>query len=145
MTVEQNTIVGNGKSGVIVSGSTNHDTIINNIVVDNGDNSIRSFEPQGAHNLVENNLVWANGSGNIGTEARGLRLRHNITLKPQFVAPGDYRILPCSPAVGRGLRTKATLNYDISGVSRTGRLDIGAYQGLSAPCAQPRNAGRVKR
>jgi parallel beta-helix repeat protein len=145
VTVEQNTIVGNGKSGVIVSGTTNHDTMVNNIVAENGDNSIRSFEPQGAHNLVENNLVWQNGNGNIGTEARGLRLLHNIAANPDFMGVTDFRILPCSPAVGRGLRSHPTLNYDIVGVSRSPRLDIGAYQSPNAPCLTPRNVGKRHR
>ncbi len=142
VTVEQNTIVDNGKSGVMIAGSANHDTIIDNIVAGNGDNSIRSFEPQGAHNLVENNLVWGNGSGNIGTETRGLKLWHNITAVPQFVGPGDYRIAPCSPAVGRGWRIKSTLNYDFAGASRAARLDIGAYQSPVAPCLIPRAKGK---
>lgn len=128
VTVEENTIVGNGKSGVIIANDAADNVIINNIVARNSGDSVRSFALIGSSNLVENNLVWDNSGGGLGTEAAGLTLRSNIRADPRFTAANDYRPQPGSPAVGRLLWIPASLPYDIDGASRWPRPDIGAFQ-----------------
>jgi parallel beta-helix repeat protein len=128
VTVEQNTIVGNGKSGVILADNAADNTIASNIVANNVNNSIRSFNLRGTGNVVENNVVWNNGNGNIGTNSTGLTMTGNIQADPRFAGPGDYRLLAGSPAIGRALRTPVMLAYDITGAPRSPHADIGAYQ-----------------
>lgn len=126
--VEQNTIVGNGKSGVIIANGSSGNVVANNIVEGNVENSIRSFDLTGSDNLVRNNLVWNNGSQNLGNDATGLTLTGNLQADPRFVSNGDYRPRADSPAIGRALRLPGMLLYDITGAHRTKHFDIGAYQ-----------------
>ena len=128
VTIEQNTIVGNGKSGVMIAGTASNNTVVNNIVANNPDNSIRSYDLGGTSNLVENNLVWNNGSGNIGTSVNALTLVHNISANPRFVGPHNYRLRRSSPAAGHAWQTPAMVPFDITGAPRGQHPAIGAYQ-----------------
>ena len=101
VSVSWNTIAGNGKSGVLLGDSASRNIVTNNIVAGNADNSIRSFRLTGAGNTVRNNIVWHNGSGNLGTSTSGLALAGNLQINPQFVGDGNYDLLPGSPAGGR--------------------------------------------
>ena len=96
--VTHNTIVNNGKAGVMVANSAANNLIVNNIVAYNKDNGIRSHSLTGTGNIVSTNIVWGNGSGNIGTSADGLTFTGNIVQDPRFVSPTDYRIGSLSPA-----------------------------------------------
>jgi hypothetical protein len=126
--VEQNTIVGNGKSGILISGRAAHNVVVDNIIAGNRENSVRSFELTGRDNLVKNNLVWNNGDGNIGRQAAGLTFRHNLRRNPRFAGPHNFHLLCGSPALGKAVRTRATLPYDIAGRPRGRQPDLGAYQ-----------------
>jgi hypothetical protein len=126
--VEQNTIVGNGKSGILISGRAAHNVVVDNIIAGNRENSVRTYELTGRDNVAENNLVWHNGDGNIGRQAAGLTLRHNLRANPRFVGPHNFHLKCGSPALGKAVRTGASLLYDIDGVSRGRWPDLGAYQ-----------------
>ncbi len=82
--VEWNTIADNGKAGVMIAENAANNTVANNIVANNTENSIRSWSLTGTGNTAHDNIVWKNGTGNIGTEAEGLTLSHNTQTDPQF-------------------------------------------------------------
>jgi hypothetical protein len=96
--VEWNTIAANGKAGVMIAQNAANNTVANNIVANNTENSIRSWSLTGTGNTAHDNIVWQNGTGNIGTEADGLTLSHNTQTDPQLA--GNYSLLASSPANG---------------------------------------------
>lgn len=128
VTVAMNTIVENGKAGVIIGGDASDNTIVNNIVAFNAANSIRSSGLSGTGNVVENNLVWRNGSGNFGPEKSGLRLVHTIARNPRFVSPADFALRAGSPAIGQAWNVAPPIRRDIDGAIRGSRPDLGAFQ-----------------
>jgi parallel beta-helix repeat protein len=127
--VAYNTIVGNGRAGVIVSNDAANNTIANNIVADNGDTGVRSDSLTGSGNLVINNLVWHNAHGNLGPMAEGLTLVDNIEAAPRLVSPTSYRLRSGSPAIDAADPTYA-VSEDYDGVRRPqgDAPDIGAFE-----------------
>jgi parallel beta-helix repeat protein len=127
--VAYNTIVHNGKAGVIVSNDAANNTIANNIVADNADTGIRSDSLTGTGNLVINNLAWNNSHGNIGPMADGLTLVDNITAAPRFVSSTDYHLRRRSHAID-GANTSYAVTEDYDGVRRPQGTapDIGALE-----------------
>jgi parallel beta-helix repeat protein len=132
--VTQNTIVRNGRSGVIVGGTettSDGNTIVNNIVSFNGEQGIRTFwdGPVGQRNVASTNLVYGNPEG--GVVGEGLQASGTLTGHPGFVdAPGgDYRLGADSPAVDAASGA-STLAYDHEGRPRPrgGGSDLGAYE-----------------
>jgi parallel beta-helix repeat protein len=106
--VQQNTIVRNGRSGIIIADDPDdpgnlpptNNLIVNNIVAYNTQNSIISYAlPCGGNNIVRKNLVWANGNGNIGNDTNCLTLVNNIQADPRFIGASDYRLQFGSPAI----------------------------------------------
>ena len=127
--VAYNTIVHNGRAGVIVSNDAANNTIANNIVADNGDIGVRSDSLTGTGNLVINNLAWHNSHGNIGPMADGLTLVDNIEAAPSFASPTSYRLRSGSPAIDAADPTYV-VGDDYEGVTRPqgGAPDIGAFE-----------------
>lgn len=127
--VTHNTIVDNGKAGVMVANSAANNLIVNNIVAFNKDNSIRSHKLTGTGNTVATNIVYGNGNGNIGTSADGLTFTGNIVQDPRFVSPTDYRITTTSPAKDAADPNR-TMPNDRTGTPRPQgpRPDIGAAE-----------------
>jgi len=136
--VTQNTVVGSGRSGIIVGGeSTTADAnvIVNNVVAFNTDYGVRAYwgGPTGSGNVVRDNLFFGNPAGDLadGTVAAGLAYSNNVIADPLFVnrAGGDYRLSAGSPAVGRAVAAYSQ-STDLTGASRPagGAPDLGAYE-----------------
>ena len=127
--VAYNTIVHNGRAGVIVSNDAANNTIANNIVADNGDTGVRSNSLTGTGNLVINNLAWHNSHGNIGPMSDGLTLVDNIQAAPRFASPTSYRLRSGSPAIGAA-NPAYVVGDDYAGVRRPqgAAPDIGAFE-----------------
>jgi hypothetical protein len=125
--VTHNTIVRNGRSGVIIADQAADNVVVNNIVARNAQNSIRSSGLDGEGNVARNNIVWANGGGNIGAEADGISLVGNREADPRL--DRAWRPGPGSPAID-GAIALGTVGDDISGRPRPdGRAaDLGAYE-----------------
>jgi parallel beta-helix repeat protein len=136
--VQQNTIVRNGKSGIIIAddpGDTSNvpptnNLIVNNIVAYNAQNSIISYAlPCGGNNVIRKNLIWGNGNGNFGNDTGCLTLVNNLQADPRFVGAFDYRLLSGSPAIDAA-DNPYTQPDDYAFVPRPqgGASDIGAFE-----------------
>jgi hypothetical protein len=86
----------------------------------------------GSGNVITNNLVYGNGSGNISLLVGSAT--NTITADPQFVnyqsnGSGDYHLKSTSPGIDKGSATAAPSN-DINGTARPkgAGYDIGAYE-----------------
>jgi parallel beta-helix repeat protein len=132
--VTQNTVVRNGRSGVIVGGeetTSDRNSIENNIVSFNLEQGIRTFwgGPVGQGNAARNNLVYGNPEGVAA--GSGLAVSETLTEHPGFVdAPrGDYRLGSDSPAIDRA-NGDTTMPFDRDGRARPqgAAPDLGAYE-----------------
>lgn len=136
--VTSNTVISNGKSGIIVGGDwaskSDRNTIVNNIVAFNAEWGIRSYwsGAVGAGNTVLTNLVYGNGSGDFGTGslALGLTFSDNLSLPPGFVSSGsNYALAAGSPAIDRAVVAYAPSD-DYTGAARPRGAgpDLGAFE-----------------
>jgi len=132
--VTQNTIVDNGRSGVIIGGeetTSNRNRVVNNIIAYNGEDGVRTYwgGPTGSGNQVQNNLVY--GNRHAGVVGPGLATSGTLALPPGFVdrARGDYRLRASSPAIERAL-LRYTTSTDYAGRRRPpSRLpSLGAFE-----------------
>lgn len=148
--VSHNTIDGNGRSGVIIGGTTIRDTddsvVTNNILSNNGfwtqalggagGYGVRtSFSPSniGSGNIVKNNLIFNNYSGDTYFPDGGVIYTpygvSGAASNPKFtsLATNDFRLLPASPALGGG-DPDYSLTYDHAARPRQPAYDIGAHE-----------------
>lgn len=133
--VTQNTIVRNGRSGIIVGGeqqTADRNRIVNNIVALNREQGIRTFwgGPVGTGNVAERNLLWGNGEDGADEEA-GLALLATIEADPLFVDPaaGNYALRAGSPALDQALPAYSQPT-DFDGIARPQGEgpDLGAFE-----------------
>jgi len=112
--VTQNTIVGNGRSGVIVGGdattASDGNLIVDNVIAFNTFNGVRSYwaGPVGTGNVVRANVGFGNADGDFPTHpvvASGLDFVDNTIADPLFAdrSQGDYHVGPGSPAAGTSI------------------------------------------
>jgi parallel beta-helix repeat protein len=140
-TVIHNTIVSNGRSGVIVAGSasarSDRNVIANNIVAFNAELGLRTSWAAaiGTGNAAKNNIAYENQQGEFGEGPYGAGLvfePSNRDIDPQFAdfSNGSYLLASTSPARDQALAS-LSLPTDIDGRRRPdGRgPDIGAYEG----------------
>ncbi len=129
VTIANNTVVSNGKAGIQFAAQTQNSIAVNNLVAYNGLYGIRSAELTGSGNVVEGNLVWANGGGGA-PPTDGLTLAGNLEQDPGFGAFGNYRPRPGSAAIDRALGPLAPPT-DFDGAARPlgAGPDIGAFEG----------------
>jgi hypothetical protein len=138
--VTENTIVANGKAGVIVSGDSSTtsggNVIVNNVLAFNGEEGVRTGSTGLAtsNNVANNNLLYGNntsghGAGNVWIPIPSLTVTGSRVVDPLFVSPsaGDYRLGSGSPAQGVALPAYAT-STDVTGVPRDAAPDLGAYE-----------------
>jgi chitodextrinase len=135
--VSQNTIVDNGRAGVILANDTRNTLVVDNIIAWNASLAIYGWNLTNTTNSASNNVEYGNAAGNdqnyLG--AGGIAFGSEILADPRFVAPvagatgGDYRLQSSSPAVNRG-RSAYSNADDVNGVVRPlgGAPDIGAYE-----------------
>lgn len=133
--VTQNTIVRNGRAGVIVGGelaTADDNLIVNNVVAMNGGEGIRTYwgAGQGSGNEADTNLVYGN-DGDGEAQVDGLAVRGTIEESPGFAdsGNGDYGLGPDSPALDSALEEYA-LPTDKDGVTRPQGAgpDLGAFE-----------------
>lgn len=131
--VADNTVVGNGNSGILVGGDdvdiSSGNLIVNNIVARNADWGIRTYWESagvGAGNRAWQNVVWGNRSGASWFPGGGLDESDSILARPAFVAANDYHLAPGSPAIGAA-DPSFSQPTDYEGRRRT-TPDIGAFE-----------------
>ena len=130
-----NTIVGNGRAGIIVGGNdeiaSERNRFVNNVVAFNREVGIVSYweGPTGKGNSATANLAYGNPDGGIGGPA--LAVSRTVSGDPKFVsrARGDFHLLPASAAIDRAL-TEVGPKADFDGRRRPqgAESDLGAFE-----------------
>jgi parallel beta-helix repeat protein len=151
--VQQNTIVRNGRSGVIIGGWTTNcpntgcppqptnNLIVNNIIAFNAYYAFQSFELTTTGHIIKNNLLWGNAGGNIPSDerlTRGLTFvnQNNNIADPRFVSVSNYRLQSGSPAINAALNPYTQPDdYDFIPRPQGVASDIGAFEFQFAPTA----------
>lgn len=129
--VAHNTVVGNGSTGILVNDG-DRNTLVNNVVVGNGDATgqaqIRVLA--GDANRVWSNLTWhATASGRRGIEnTTGSAVSGNVVADPRFRSATDLRLQTGSPAIDAGLTGWTIDGTDYTGKARDAKPDLGAYE-----------------
>jgi hypothetical protein len=133
--VVNNTVVGNGRSGMDVAESTYAWTFANNVVVNNGNVNDgvginTGGSAGGATNVEINNIFWNNGTSGTSNWDSNATVTNNVVADPLLVNPvssvpstthqgysNDYHLKPGSPAIDFA-SVVYTLPFDIGGVCR---------------------------
>jgi parallel beta-helix repeat protein len=141
ITVANNTVFNNVYGGIYVNGASNM-LVTNNIVVHNTDWGIIEYGTQGTNNRYLDNLVYANGSGNISLWSVSTQ-SGTVIADPQFVnytggADGNYSIQSTSPGRDHGTSSGAP-GSDFTGGPRpiNSIWDIGGYEYGATPALWP--------
>jgi parallel beta-helix repeat protein len=130
--ITDNTLVQNGRSGILIAGGSSDSVAANNITAYNGEYGIRTFQIDGSGNEVVANLDYANKAGAycVAECGGGASVSHALHGNPRFVVPGrDYRLRAGSPAIDAGIAAYAPPD-DFNGTPRnrgTGP-DLGAFE-----------------
>ena len=125
--VTHNTVLANGRAGIQVGDKAARNVVAGNIVAFNRGSGIRSSDLRSSRNHVINNLVWANGDGDIGPEKDGLQVSRTTVADPRL-HPATLCPRPGSPAIDRGTRAYAPAD-DYRGEARRRRTaDLGACE-----------------
>ena len=125
VTVAYNTVVRNGRAGIIIADESADNLVVGNVVAENKDLSIRSSDLTAGGNRAVANLVWRNAGGATGTAAEGIEFEGTIEKDPRF--EDGWRLGDDSPAEERGPRVEgAELDFDRR--RREGdKWDLGAF------------------
>ncbi len=144
--VQQNTIIKNVRSGVIIGGWTTNcpaagcppqptnSLVVNNIIAFNGLHAFHSFELTTSGHIIKNNLFWGNAAGDFPTSealTRGLTYvnQNNNIADPRFVAASNYRLQTGSPAIDAALSPYTQPDdYDFIPRPQGAASDIGAFE-----------------
>ena len=129
--VYKNSIYGGTSGGIRVSSGPTGTKVWNNTVYGNKGWGINIQTNDTPDTVVQNNIVFANTSGQIVNVGTRTILNANLTTDPRFVntAAGDFNLQLSSPAIDKGVLLSA-VNLDIMKYPRPKRLgqDIGAYE-----------------
>jgi Right handed beta helix region len=140
--VTENTVDGNGRSGIIVSGdstyTSNNNTIANNIVTWNGTSGsgfgIRTYWESagvGSGNRALNNLVYGNVSGDSWYPGGGMSENATIHEDPLYVnrLAADFHVQSGSPAIDAADPSYAVSPaFGLTARPQGNGPDIGAYE-----------------
>jgi hypothetical protein len=139
--VVENTVDGNGRSGILVGGdstySSSNNIVANNILTNNGWSGggfgLRTYWESlgvGIGNQAYSNLLYGNASGTIWSDF-GLTVLGSLLQDPLFInrTACDFHISAASPAVDAAA-TSYTVSPDYAGTPRPQGAgpDIGAYE-----------------
>lgn len=134
--VVNNTIVGNGHSGIVVGGDggVSDITIRNNVLAFNANYGVQMDSDCPTRVAIDRNLIHANGEGAIESGCSGVSSSGgNLTSNPRFVSRvgRDFRLSRGSPALNRA-RGDFSLRVDVRGRRRPlgGGYDVGAFEGV---------------
>lgn len=129
--VSQNTLVGNGNSGLVVSSESDRVRVADNIAALNGRNKqIRILS--GNNNVVSNNVAWSPTSSLSGIENKTSSIvTGTMIFDPRLtdVANHNFHLRADSPAIDKGIALPQVKN-DFDGVFRPQgiALDVGAFE-----------------
>jgi parallel beta helix pectate lyase-like protein/fibronectin type III domain protein len=136
--VTENTVNGNGRSGIIVSGdstyTSNNNTIADNIVSWNAGCGIRTYWESagvGSGNKAVRNLLYGNANGNSWYPGGGMSESGTLVQDPLYLnrLAGDYHLQSASPAIDAADPTLAVSTaYDGTNRPKGKGPDIGAYE-----------------
>lgn len=145
--VLNNTVVGNGRSGMDIAEGTNNWVFANNVVLNNGNVNggvgiNTGGSSGGTTNVLINNVLWNNGSSGSSNFDSNPTLINNLEADPLLGNPtssvpgpnhaayaNDYQLRAGSPAINFGSPAYAP-PADIRGLCRpqAGGFDAGAYE-----------------
>ncbi len=133
--IANNTIVANGKAGVIVGGdgetATESTQVVNNIITRNRAQGILGYWEgnTGGDNRAFGNLIASNADGSFDGE--GVAVSGNILAPPRFVnlTARNYGLRRGSPAIGKAV-IGLSPGRDIAGRPRGKRRDLGAVEAV---------------
>ena len=137
--VTSNTIVDNGRSGIMVAGdsraSSDGNLLVNNILAFNQEYGMRTFwsSPVGTENEARANLAHDNADGDVAPadKARGMSFYDTWIAAPDFVdhAASDYHLGAGSAALGRAIPDWApATDYDGRPRPQGAAPDLGAFE-----------------
>ncbi len=114
--------------------------IINNTFAENGGSGVKLTEDSGGHVLF-NNLMAANSEGAFIIEETVPQTSSNLdaaSVSGLFVSPGtrDYRLAQSSSAIDAGVSSfagESAPSDDLTGATRSGVVDAGAYDESASP------------
>jgi parallel beta-helix repeat protein len=111
------------------NGGTNNQ-VYNNTIYSNDLAGIY-IDPTAPNSIINNNIIYNNGSGIVDGGATGTVLSNNLTTDPKFVnvSANDFSLQASSPAINAGM-TISVVTTDMKGVARPqgAAYDIGAYE-----------------
>lgn len=130
----QNTVVTNGRSGVIVGGdldqTSNGNLVVNNIVAFNKAYGIRTYwaGAVGTGNTATRNLLWSNEAGSFLFLGGGMSETESMTTNPLFevAGGGDYSLQSGSVALDAA-KPEYSMSADYRSMART-VPEVGAYE-----------------
>src|SRR5262245_9242027 len=129
--VYKNSISGGTSGGIRVSNGAAGTKVWNNTVYGNKGWGINVQTTATVDTVVQNNIVFANTSGQIANGGTRTILNTNLTSDPLFVnaTAGDFNLQLSSPAIDKGV-ILSLVNVDIRNYARPKGLgqDIGAYE-----------------
>jgi hypothetical protein len=131
--VYRNSVYGGASGGIRVSNGPDGTKVWNNTVYANkgwGIN-IQTGSSKPTNTVVQNNIVFANTSGQIANTGISSIINSNLTTDPRFVnaSANDFNLQLSSPAIDKGVLL-SPVKIDIRKYPRPKRLgqDIGAYE-----------------
>ena len=107
--IENNTIANNNFGGILLQGSGDYLTVINNIIVNNDGNGIQCDQISGRPLLMmDYNDVWGNNQNYQNINAG----EHSISDDPLFLGGNDYHLTELSPCIDAGYPNPFNLDPD---------------------------------
>jgi hypothetical protein len=128
--IVHNTVVANGRSGLVMSGDVSGSRIANNIFAYNAEYGMREFELEGGDNVGIRNLFYGNAKRDTWFPDNRLATVQEIVADPLFRDPesGNVRLREGSAAVDRAASGYGVA-IDLERRKRpSGRADIGAFE-----------------
>ena len=143
MKVYNNVMAWNGRQGIILWMALSGVDIKNNIIYENAQYGVHSYDAHGSGVVFDHNLNYGNGSADYDLTSGGSDYSYSLGTTLAYV-PGfaddtaasfDPHLGSDSPCLGAGLNLSSTFTTDMNGTVRpaSGAWDLGAYVYGSAP------------